>query len=188
MRCAHRSIGRFGRCKLRSPRRYRRPLLDQLALTATDGPHPLKDKSRAMDGRLARPDADHGDRRARGHARAQRVPDHGSALDPGLRPAVSADPDERRICRAEDDADAATCRAQSDPLCGAARLVLRAHVDPHRASGGDRIHHADLDRDLGRGVSRRAHDGMEDPGYRARRYRRRRHRSTGNRRDQSGSS
>ena len=57
---------------------------------------------------------------------------------------------------------------------------------PHRAGGGDRIHHADLDRDPGRGVSRRAHDGLEDPGYRARRYRRRRHRPAGNRRDQSG--
>ena len=35
----------------------------------------------------------------------------------GLLHAVSADPHERRICRAEDGAAAAAHRAQSDPLC-----------------------------------------------------------------------
>ena len=53
----------------------------------------------------------------------------------------------------EDRAAAAAYRAQPDPLRRAARLVLRADADPDRPGGGDRIHHADLDRDPGRDAS-----------------------------------
>ena len=60
------------------------------------------------------------------------------------------DPPQWRLCDDEDRAAAAAYRAQPDPLRRAARLVLRADADPDRPGGGDRIHHADLDRDPGR--------------------------------------
>ena len=60
-------------------------------------------------------------------------------------------------------------RAQPHSLRCAARLVFRADADPDRPGGGDRIHHADLDRDPGRDVSRRTHDAVEGRGDRARR-------------------
>ena len=132
------------------------------------GPHTIQNPGRAVDGRLALPDADHRGRRPRGGARDQRVPAHGDALDPRLPAAVPADPRQRRICRDEDDAAAAARGAQPHSLRRAARLVLRADTDPDRPGGGDRIHHADLDRDPGRELSRRAHDDLEDRGDRAR--------------------
>src|SRR5713101_9024412 len=112
-----------------------------------DGPNTFQTQGRAVDGRLACPDADHGDRRPRDDARTERVSDHGGAIDPRLLHAVSADPPPRRVFGDEDVAAAAACRAQSYSLRRAARLVLRADADPARPGGIDRIHHADLDRD-----------------------------------------
>src|SRR5450755_4962109 len=112
-----------------------------------DGPNTFQTQGRAVDGRLACPDADHDDRRPRDDARTERVSDHGGALDPRLLHAVSADPPPRRARGDEDVAPAAACRAQSHSLRRTARLVLRADADPARPGGIDRIHHADLDRD-----------------------------------------
>src|SRR6202011_169400 len=86
----------------------------------------------------------------------------GIALDPRLVHAVPAYPHERRIQCGEDGAGARAYRAPPDPLRLTARLVLRADADPARPGGRDRIHHADLDRDPRRELSRRTHDGLED--------------------------
>src|SRR5216683_7661269 len=72
-----------------------------------DGPNTFQTQGRAVDGRLACPDADHGDRRPRDDARTERVSDHGGAIDPRLLHAVSADPPERRVRGDEDLAAAA---------------------------------------------------------------------------------
>ena len=140
-----------------------------------------------MDGGLACPDADPGGGGTRGHARTERVPDHGAAHGHRLLHALPADPHQWWFRCHEDVAAAATYRTQPYSLRRADRLVLRAHLDSARSGGGDRIHHADLDRHPCRELSRRAHDGVEDFGDRARRGRRHHHRSAGGRRNQFGS-
>jgi hypothetical protein len=171
--CVQRCI--FACCKYARGRRYRPALPTSRASAGAacmafpaDGPNTFQTKGRAVDGGLARLDADRGGRRPRDDARTERVSDHGGALDPRLLHAVPADPPERRVRGDEDIAAAAACRAQSHSLCRPARLVLRADADPARPGGIDRIHHADLDRDPGREFSRRAHDGRQDFGHRAR--------------------
>src|SRR5258708_40203965 len=69
-----------------------RPFRFALSRLPPDEPNSLQMDGCAVDGGLARPDADHDGRGTRDHARAQRFSDHGGALDPGLLPAVPADP------------------------------------------------------------------------------------------------
>src|SRR6185369_9981729 len=68
----------------------------QISGSALDRSNPFPTESRAVDGRLARADADRRRGRPRDHARAECLSDHGGAL--GARPvdAVSADPPQRR--------------------------------------------------------------------------------------------
>src|SRR5262249_13308438 len=86
-------------------------------------------------------------------------------------------------------------RAQRPPLHAARNLVPYAAqlgcffaltLISDRPGGRDRIHDADLDRHAGRIVSWRAHDGLEGGRDRAWPHRGRHHRSSRDRRDQSG--
>ncbi len=94
--------------------------------SSADGPNTLQTEGRAVDGGLALPDACRGGRRPRGDARAERVSDHGGALDARPHDAVPAYPHPRRLRGAETSRPLAHVGAQSHSLRSAARLVLRA--------------------------------------------------------------
>ena len=173
---------RYRRAHLNLPRPRKRACL---ALPA-DGQDPFHTESRAMDGGLARLDADRDDRRPRNAARTERVPGHGGALGDRLADPVSPDPPPGRVRGDANVAAVAAYRAQPRSLCRADRLVLLADADSAGPGGLDRIHDADLDRDPGRELSRRAHDVRQGRGHRARRGRRDRHCPPRGRRDQSG--
>src|SRR4051794_18485723 len=94
------------------------------------GPHPFQIIGRAVDGGLARLDADRGRCRPRGPPRTERVPADGDAHGHRLLPAVSLDPRQWRICDPEDRAASHPHLAQPHSLWRPDRLVLRADADP----------------------------------------------------------
>src|SRR5689334_18737459 len=77
-----------------------------------------------VDGRLAVADAGHGGCRARDHARAERLPDHGSALGDRVHAPPPDHLPRRWLQGGRDQAPAAAPRAQWGPLLCPARLVL----------------------------------------------------------------
>src|SRR5665647_3754973 len=109
----------------------------------SDEQNPVHTEGRAVDGRLARPDADRDGRRPRNPARAERVSGHGGALDRRLADIARHDPQPGRLRGDANVAAAAAYRAQPRSLCRADRLVLLADADSAGPGGLDRIHHAD---------------------------------------------
>ncbi len=104
----HRRTRRFGRCKRRRCRRYRPSL--GISRSPPIEHDTVQNHGRLLDGRLAVADAGHGGGRARDHARAECLPDHGGALAGRLRAALADHLPRRRLQGGEDAAPAAAHR------------------------------------------------------------------------------
>src|SRR5262249_7991221 len=111
-----------------------------------NGSNAVETEGRAVDGRLAHPDADRRGGRPRGNARAQCFSDHGDPLQPWLADALSPRSRLGRVGGAEDIAALDAYGTRPHSLHRPAWLVLCADAHSDRTGGLTRVHHADLDR------------------------------------------